>query len=251
MQGAFFDQFFFWVLISATALTAIDWWIGPEGRARMRDRVGEWWLHVTETSFLGLIAEDAQRVRSWLLRLFGRWFSLRAVLLCAVISVTVSILIVLGNQIVALLSVDATFQREMLVFLKAWLGIELRPADLEAIGIQRPELDRLLQDLDATTARIKELALDGLKDYILPLVLANALLDWVSLGLTLKFLDWMSRSLSATRLFLIILADILVAICLAALVVLAVVSYSDGSLPFEMISGLMEHADDIEREIRL
>lgn len=241
MPEDFFDQFFFWIFITASMLTAIDWWIGPDGRARMRDKAGDWWLHVTETSFTALIAEDAQRVRSWLIKVFGQWLSVRAVLLCTLISVLVSITIIVGTAITFLLqaqSLNPEIQQATWLLWKSMIGWEVDPADIDPFKYTPPS-DTLGMTIEEARAEVIERItiiatqmranlISTLKEVALPLALANAMFDWVSLGATLNFLGWMARSLSAARLFLVIAADIVLAICLAIAVVLVVGIYNEG-----------------------
>lgn len=186
MQGQFFDHFFFWVLIAATALTAIDWWIGPDGRARMRDKMGEWWLHVTEASFTELIAEDARRVRSWLLAIFGRWTGIRSLLLCALISILTSILLTASFAVFYDAPIVNGGDYYWLKYTIAWQFLRIA---------------------------------------LIPLVVANAIFDWVSLGVTLKFLEWMARSVSVPKLTSIVIADIVLAVCFAIAVAWVVSVY--------------------------
>lgn len=71
METSFLYGSFFWTLVICVILTAIDWWIGPEGRATMREKMGGWWLHVSEISYAGLVAEDAEKVLQVFYRIFG------------------------------------------------------------------------------------------------------------------------------------------------------------------------------------
>ena len=133
MGDGFFDHFFYWIFATASVLTAVDWWIGPDGRAAMRERAGLWWLHITETSFAGLAAEDARRVEQWLRRIFGkRWFGLRAILLCAIISSTVRLALLAVNWTVIYAQASLTPTERALVLLggRMLLGHEATPDDI-------------------------------------------------------------------------------------------------------------------------
>lgn len=243
MSQGFFDHVFFWIFVVASLLTAVDWWIGPEGRGAMRERMGLWWLHVSEMSFAGLVAEDAVRVQGWLRGIFGqRWLGLRALLVCSVISLFASLAIWIGS----ILAVYAQAEiREGPVNLpqlaaKMYLGYEVRPEEVilgpEDAGIPSDiEADvkrQILQDIRSLVSQLRQEFRQGFANVLLPLFLLNALLDWVSLGVTLLLLGWMARSITAWRLAGLIVLDLTLAILLAVTVGLLVAIYAYGPEEF-------------------
>ena len=66
------DGFLFWDAVLVAALVFADWLLGEEKRAAMREKAGDWWLHVQEISFAGLVGEYARKVRKGLQRIVGK-----------------------------------------------------------------------------------------------------------------------------------------------------------------------------------
>ncbi|MBB3979359.1 hypothetical protein GGQ64_004599 [Rhizobium azooxidifex] len=76
----FDDAFFYWIAVICAALAFTDWAIGPTARAAMRERIAEWWIRLDDSSFSGLVARDAVRVRAILLKYTGKsWYSVRRI----------------------------------------------------------------------------------------------------------------------------------------------------------------------------
>lgn len=244
MEEGFFDHFFYWTFVIASLLTAIDWWIGPDGRAKARERIGLWWLHVSESTFTGLANEDARRVERWLHGIFGRrWLGLRAFLLCSAISIAVTATLLLGNWITIYVQAAPTPEQRSLVLavVKMTLGYDVVPDDIalnpdEAAGLDADE-QRHYKELLLDEARVLERDLGDVLPFVvtqvlLPLALLNALFDWISLGVTLLLLGWMARAVTSPRLFGLVLLDLALATLLAAAVGLAVAVFAMGLAEF-------------------
>jgi hypothetical protein len=91
MTGSFFDGFFFVVSILVLGVMFTDWWIGREGRVAIKNRVADWWVYVEHSSYQGLVADDAARVRRGLELLFGaQWYRPRAIVLVAILSLLIT-----------------------------------------------------------------------------------------------------------------------------------------------------------------
>lgn len=257
MDQGFFDHVFFWVFVGASLLTAIDWAIGPDGRSRMRERVGLWWLHVSETTFAGLVAEDAARVEAWLRRIFGRrWLGLRAMLLCLAISVVTSLTIWLGSMAATVAQAEMpedTPPNLPYLVAKAVLGFTVTPEEVE-LGPEEAEIPpderAMLKDLYAQEIRVnandtRRLIASTAWSAPLVLLLINAVLDWVSLGVTLLLLGWMARAVSTPRLLGIVLFDLFLAILLALTVGVLVFVYAVG--PSELMRIGIEEIEQATR----
>ena len=70
-RHAFFDPFFFAVVVFVTALTFADFLLGKKGRERSRELVGKWWVYLEDSTFAGLGAADAARIEGWFRRRLG------------------------------------------------------------------------------------------------------------------------------------------------------------------------------------
>jgi hypothetical protein len=96
MKG-FFDSFFVMVATCMAGFALADWLIGPKGRKRMRERVGDWWLFLQYSTWKELAAEDARRVAGWLTRFFGqRFFSWQFIWRSAAVSFTIQTVSLVG-----------------------------------------------------------------------------------------------------------------------------------------------------------
>lgn len=85
--AGFNDKFFFWTATICAVLAFVDWAIGPKARAAMREKVAEWWIVLDDNTFAGLVAADANRVRSAFLSIFGRtWYSTRRIIRSGLLS---------------------------------------------------------------------------------------------------------------------------------------------------------------------
>lgn len=244
MNEGFFDHFFYWIFVIASLLTAIDWWIGPNGRAAARERMGHWWLHMTETSFAGLVAEDARRVESWLRSVFGRrWLGLRALLLCTGISLAVSVILMLVYWTLVFIQFENSSVENRNVRLGVWmiLGYEVTVDDIivdpeEEEFLEPDELSRLkeqwLLELNEVATVGRPALSQAFSNILIPLILLNAFFDWISLGVSLLLLGMMGRSVTALRLGGLVALDLVVAVILAALVVILVGSFAIGPREF-------------------
>lgn len=257
MSQGFFDHVFFWIFVVASLLTVVDWWIGPEGRSAMRERVGLWWLQVSEISFTGLVAKDAARVRGWLRGLFGqRWLGPRALSICALISVFTSLAIWLGSMLVVYGQAEILEGPTNAPYLvaKMYLGYEvtadeivLGPDDEAAPEDVKSDFKRqILRDLERAAVDIRPGLRQGFFNVMLPLFLLNAILDWVSLGVTLLLLGWMARSVTTARLIGLVALDLSLAVALAAAVGLLVAIYAYG--PTEFARTWISNFDESSRQ---
>ena len=57
----FADEFFFALALVCLVASGYDFYIGEEGRQRHRERIGEWWLRLSDVDFTTLILEQARR----------------------------------------------------------------------------------------------------------------------------------------------------------------------------------------------
>jgi hypothetical protein len=88
----FDDEFFFRVALVCALLVFVDWAIGPTGRAAMREKTAEWWIHIQDTTFVGLVAADAAKIRRFFLNVFGKkWYSMRRMTSTSVLSVLLTL----------------------------------------------------------------------------------------------------------------------------------------------------------------
>lgn len=176
---AWLDKFLFWDCVIVALLTFADWLLGEEKRAAMREKVGEWWLHVQEISFSGLVAEDAGIVRRALQRFFGKINGFRCILLTFVFSFGITII--------------SYYILFVLLFLKERTFVEV---------------------VTNFVAIVTELA-----PFLLAVIifwgLPNAFFDWLSLALTMFFLKLMERNTNPLFLSVLILFDIFGAILFA------------------------------------
>ena len=53
---AILDRFLAALLLIGAILVAIDWSLGKQGRARVRERIGDLWLHLSCTSYRALLS---------------------------------------------------------------------------------------------------------------------------------------------------------------------------------------------------
>jgi hypothetical protein len=173
------SQFFDWVFVVLMFIVAlaisIDWWIGKEGRKRMKGRIGDWWLHIDDLSYAGLTSEDASKVQRFLKRIFGDkiWsltFFFRSAL-ASVLSTIILIAVCYGIN---------------------WL-IYARSIFLFSLG---------------TDENIWQWIVNRSVGFLLP----NMLLDWLSLALTIEILSWMKRSIKWSNLVPLIALDIILAL---------------------------------------
>jgi hypothetical protein len=88
----FDDEFFFMLGAVCTLLIFTDWLIGPLGRAKMREKLADWWIRLESNTFAGLVAEDAGKIARFFRAVFGeRWFSWRRIVLTMGFSIFLTI----------------------------------------------------------------------------------------------------------------------------------------------------------------
>jgi hypothetical protein len=168
-KNSWVDEFLFYDLVAVSLLLLVDWFLGETRRQNMRERAGEWWLHVQEYSYQGLAKEDAAYVRAKLVKIFGEnWLSPRFVFGSFFVSSILS-------------------------------GIVLSLILLET-GYQDMNWQQYLA-------------------FIASFTLPNAILDWMSLSLTIYLLGLMARSAHFFNIVLIAIVDVIVAIALGVGVV--------------------------------
>jgi len=169
------DDFLFWDAMIVVALILVDWLLGKERRRSIKERVGWWWLWLSELSFRGLIAEDARRILMLCQRIFGeKATGAKCIGRSIAISLTLSAILV--------------------------------PAFV--LGVFGPEWELP----GAKFIKITAVAFATFAPF-------NALLDWVSVVVTMHFLTLMSQSARVGRLLALILADLVVAALLGGTVV--------------------------------
>ncbi len=83
------DHISAWSALVGFLLIAADQLIGKSRREAVKEKVGEWWLQISSTTYTGLLSKDADRIYSFLSKLFGKQpFSIKFIsyaLLCSVI----------------------------------------------------------------------------------------------------------------------------------------------------------------------
>jgi len=95
--GGFADPFLFWVSVAVVALTFTDFMLGKDNRLHIKERVGEWWLYVEDTSFVGFLTRDAGRIRQFIERLVGtKWLRPRFIIVTSILSVFLTFVLPLG-----------------------------------------------------------------------------------------------------------------------------------------------------------
>lgn len=266
----FFDAFFYWVFVAATCLTAVDWWIGQDGRGRIRERVAHWWIYLDDLSFTGLVADDARRLRAGISKAFGPWRGARAITICLGLSVALSLMIwvisiTASTRIASQMEIEEgvrILNLPVLVARAVW-GDRLDAADVEfefdealTAELANVEAEQARHDLELMrrevavslnqmSIQLREEAPIILNRFILPLLLLNGLFDWLSLGVTLKLLDMMARSSSWPRLLLIVFADLTIAVIFSMLVGVFVLAFYAGpqTLLQEAASGFADSTE--------
>lgn len=76
-MGSFFDVFFFVILVLIATLAFADFLLGKEGQKKVKERVGNWWIFLDDSTYAGLSATDASNLYSWFLKCLGPITSLR------------------------------------------------------------------------------------------------------------------------------------------------------------------------------
>jgi hypothetical protein len=173
------DKFLFWDTLIVTLLVFADWLLGEKKRAAMREKVGEWWLHLEEVSFSGLVAEDADLVRRALQRFFGKTYGFRCIIL--------------------------TFFLSFSFITISYMWFLLYLSDLTFVVI--------ISDFVAIVKDLAPHMFIVIKHWGLP----NAFFDWLSLALTMFFLKLMARNAKPLFLCVLILFDIIGAIVFATI----------------------------------
>ena len=173
------DTFLFWDAVIVTLLCLADFLIGKEGRAAMRERIGEWWLHVEGASFTGLVAEDARAVIRFFHKVFGESelsfkFIFRSVALSA--------------SILFISMVSVTI-------------------------INEGSVDKFLDEFFFTSD------IDYFWRPFLIYTPINGILDWLSLYLTILFLGIMARSDRPLVTLGVIGLDVIVAVLIGVVVI--------------------------------
>lgn len=74
---SYFDSFFFGVLMLVALLTFTDFLLGKNGREKVKQLVGEWWVYLDDSTYAGLGADDAARLLHWVRKGLGPIRSLR------------------------------------------------------------------------------------------------------------------------------------------------------------------------------
>lgn len=80
MLDIWLDKFLFVTVLLVSFFTFIDWLIGESKRAQMRERIGEFWLHLHQSDLSTLFAETSVQTLKILERIRGkRWKTLRLI----------------------------------------------------------------------------------------------------------------------------------------------------------------------------
>lgn len=75
--NSFVDTFFYFCLVFVAVLALTDFLLGKEGREKVRELIGEWWIYLEDSSYAGLGASDAARILGWFRNILGPIVSLR------------------------------------------------------------------------------------------------------------------------------------------------------------------------------
>ncbi len=87
----FFDWFLFVDSVVVFLIFVLEFVLGKRGREAILRSLELWSGRIKNTTFPGLISRDAATVLGWLVRVFGEtWFSVRTILLSAVISLAIT-----------------------------------------------------------------------------------------------------------------------------------------------------------------
>ncbi len=173
------DTFLFWDAVIVTALCLTDFLFGKDGRAAMRERIGEWWLRVEEMSFAGLVAEDAKAIIRFFHKIFGE-SELSAKFIFRSVALSISILFV--GMVSATIISEGSFDKFLdEFFFTSDIDIFWRPFLIYA-----------------------------------PI---NGILDWISLFATIYFLGIMARSDGLSVIMGVIGLDVIVAGVLGIIVI--------------------------------
>ena len=192
------DGFLFWDALIVTSLIFADWIIGKERREAMRERVGEWWLYLDNSSYSGLVADDARTVRQFLQKMFGRsWLSPAFVQRTFIYSTAVAFLVLTAFQF-------------YLLFLAS---------SISSSASDDPVL------LSEFAYAILVLVLLPVLMTMPAMITPNVISGWLSIGFTLFLLKKMERSTSLAVLLGILICDV-VAACLVTVVSFVLLSYA-------------------------
>lgn len=174
------DTFLFWDFVLVTFLLFVDWYIGTERRARMRDMVGDWWLYLGQITYSDLVIEDAKYVRAQLVRWFSNgWFTRSRIIRSFIASILITLF---GMYFLSLIEYGNLYTKD---------------------------------NLDAKIGLIYLFII-----YLfIPMFIPNALFDWVSISVTISLLDIMSKLKGNNYLIIIyvvfISADFILAVFLS------------------------------------
>ena len=100
---SFFDPFFFAIIVLVATLAFADFLLGQDGRRRVKEFVGEWWLYLEDSTYAGLGADDAAKIQFWVRRCLGPIRSFRFWILAFV---GACVLLVASFQVVSSLVFD-------------------------------------------------------------------------------------------------------------------------------------------------
>ena len=208
------DDFLFWDALIVALLIFSDWILGRDRRERMKESVGDWWLYLDSSTYAGLVAEDAGRVRRFLERLFSHsWLSPTFLQRTFLYSTPITFLVLMVGQIA-------------LLFVASSVG-----------SAQPSETNQSPEPLSQIFYGILIFAVLPVIAAIPPMITPNVITAWLSIGFTLFLLKKMEQSTSFGVLLSILICD-LAAVYLVTLLSFALLSYSLMGFSFGLYASL-------------
>ena len=184
------DGFLFWDLVIVTILVLADWLLGEEKRKAIREKLGDWWLHVEGISFVGLVAEDAQKVRKGLQRVFGeKWTGFRCIFLSIVISLVLTLAVVTASLSILILPGLGEFDELVEGIWNLYYLFAVQNAVLDWLSVAFTIFLLKLMERQVTTLRLAGLVLVD--------SLAALLLAGIALSVGMGILDWWKSGFAA------------------------------------------------------
>jgi hypothetical protein len=184
IKKEFFDGFFFLVSIIVVLMVFIDWLIGKENRALLKNKIAEMWVKLDDSTYIGIVQKDANIVLICLEKILGKkWYSPRFFIVPVVLSLILTYLVIHSLFSVGLFTT---------IFYDSTNG---NPIPLT---------------FSMTSERL----------YLLYYIVPNAVSDWFSLALTIFFLKKIVATDSSQTIIKYIVLDILMVFVFAIVVLL-------------------------------
>ncbi|AZZ95687.1 hypothetical protein [Pseudoalteromonas sp. R3] len=180
MLNLWLDELFLTLAIIIALLAYIDWMLGEEKRSLMRESMGHFWLHIQDKTFFELLMEGSMHAKRWLIFIYhGKGRIFRA----GLFSFGLSLIVFLIYSVVVYVP-----EREDLLHGRYILSIALHiPAEPTEY-----QLDRWAQ--------------------VAGFVFSNAIINVISIAMTIFLLNILHRRYSKRRVALVILGDLVVAL---------------------------------------